>query len=99
MSIINIYNCDCLEFMADKQENAYDLAIVDPPYGLLDSGAQKGGVSEKFKNRIYKNGVIDKWDKKPPSKYFISLKCISKHQIIWGGNYFDLPPTRCVIFW
>ena len=99
MSELNITNEDNMALMARYSDNYFDLAIVDPPYGIIESGGQKGGISKKFKNRAYKNGIIDKWDIKPNQSYFNELFRVSKNQIIWGGNYFDLPPTRCVIFW
>ena len=94
-----ITNEDNMELMARYPDNYFDLAIVDPPYGIIESGGQKGGVSEKFKNRAYTNGSIDKWDNKPKTEYFEELFRVSKNQIIWGGNYFKLPPTRGIIFW
>ena len=78
------------------QDNQYDLAIVDPPYGLKKAGVQGGG---KMKDRAFNRGEIFKWDMAPPPEYFEELFRVSKEQIIWGGNYFDLPPTRCVIAW
>lgn len=81
--------------MPDK---AFDLAVVDPPYGIRDSGGVTGGAGT-FKNRIFQNGIIDRWDHAPSPEYFRELFRVSKHQIIWGGNYFDLPPSRCQLVW
>ncbi len=97
--MIEITNEDNMKMMKRYPDNHFELAIVDPPYGIIESGAQKGGVSKKFKNRAYKNGIIDKWDVKPSKIYFDELFRVSKNQIIWGGNYFELPPTRGIIFW
>ena len=88
-----------MELMSRYEDNYFDLAIVDPPYGIIESGAQRGGVSEEYKNRAYTNGSIDAWDIKPNKEYFDELFRVSKNQVIWGGNYFDLPPTRGIIFW
>ena len=101
MSQINLYNCDCMDFMADKPDNAYDLAIVDPPYGIGAGeriGRQsKGQNINDFKKPKYKTS---KWDNaKPNRKYFKELFRISKNQIIWGGNYFELPISRGWVFW
>ena len=52
-----------------------------------------------MRNRIFNHGSIDHWDKAPTKEYFIELFRVSKNQIIWGGNYFNLPPTRCVVCW
>ncbi len=78
------------------QDNAYDLAIVDPPYGLpADSSNSRG----KMGTRIFNKSNISTWDKAPSPEYFDQLFRVSKNQIIFGGNYFDLPPTRCFVCW
>ena len=94
---MNITNEDNMELMSRYEDNYFDLAIVDPPYGIGDKF--KGGKSGKMNF----NEVVDKgWDNETPSKeYFTELKRVSKHQIIWGGNYFldNLGNTRCFICW
>ena len=91
-----VHNSDCLPAMREMKDNQFDLAIVDPPYGLgkkIYSGGTKGC---KFHTLFGDN----KWDNSPPTKeYFDELFRISINQIICGGNYFDLPPTRCIICW
>ncbi|BAP30097.1 modification methylase [Chryseobacterium sp. StRB126] len=93
---ITITNEDNMELMARYPDNYFDLAIVDPPYGL---GAKlvEGGKSKK--RRFNKNLEAVKWDEVPSTDYFNELFRVSKNQIIWGSNYFDLPPTRCNIIW
>ena len=99
MAKINFYNIDCIEFMKTKPDKQYDLAIVDPPYGIGFSDYERGSSGIKVKERYTKNGKKD-WDKGiPTDEYFEQLFRVSKNQIIWGGNYFDLPPTQCFIFW
>ena len=91
MSEINFYNIDNIEFMKTKPNNHYDLAIVDPPYGI--------GVT---KNKRLNNNSDNDWDSKiPEPEYFEQLFRISKNQIIWGGNYFieHLKNSRCFINW
>lgn len=96
---MDLRNCDNMELMREFPDNYFDLAIVDPPYGIGFSDYERGGGSEKLKTRHTKNGKKD-WDKQIPSdEYFAELFRVSKNQIIWGGNYFDLPPTQCFIFW
>lgn len=94
--MINLHNGDCMEALAKMQDNEFDLAIVDPPYGLgkkIYSGGTKGC---KFHTLFGDN----KWDDNvPPKEYFDELFRVSKNQIIWGGNYFDLPPTRTIVCW
>jgi site-specific DNA-methyltransferase (adenine-specific) len=92
--MINMIHADCMIEMAKMPDNAFDLAIVDPPYGI---GAKfKGGKTGKMQF----NEVVEKgWDEAPTDKYFSEVKRVSKNQIIWGGNYFGLPPSRCWIIW
>lgn len=90
----NLYNCDCMEGMKQFPDKYFELAIVDPPYGIGDKF--KGGATGKMNfNEIVSKG----WDDAPSKEYFAELFRVSKNQIIWGGNYFGLPPTRCFIMW
>jgi len=92
--VIEMLNCDCMEYMATLPDKAFELAIVDPPYGIGDRFT--GGASGKMQfNEI----VSKEWDIVPPEEYFKELSRISENQIIWGGNYFKLPPSRCIIVW
>ena len=87
------YNCDCMELMRDTPDKFYDLCICDPPYGI-------GAACMKRGNGAVQPDKSKKWDDKPPEQaYFTELFRVSKNQIIWGGNYFGLPPTRCVLVW
>ncbi len=89
-----VYNEDCVEGLKRFSDNHFDLAIVDPPYGIGDKF--KGGKTGKMNF----NEIVNKdWDKVPSDEYFAELQRVSKNQIIWGGNYFNLPPTRCFIVW
>lgn len=98
--MINLNLGDCVDAMYKMEDNAYDLAIVDPPYGMKELGAQTGGKGG-MSHRAYHNGAIDKWDKRPTKEYFDNLRRISKEQIIWGGQYFTnvLPESRCWVCW
>jgi len=91
---IKLYNIDCMQYMATCKDNEFDLAIVDPPYGLGDSVVNSGGRFKRYHN---KNG---NWDKEIPTKeYFEEVFRVSKEQIIFGGNYFALPANKCFIVW
>lgn len=93
---VELLNCDCLEYMRGCADNSFDLAIVDPPYGLgkkLTSGGNGSGWGKMV------NSGADKWDIAPSPEYFTELFRVSKNQIIWGGNYFDLAPSRCFLIW
>lgn len=94
--MLQITNEDNMLLMARYPDNYFDLAIVDPPYGLPERSGKDAG---KLKNRIIQDMHKKDWDIAPENKYFEELKRISKNQIIWGGNYFMLPPSRCMIVW
>ena len=91
-----VYNEDCVEGLKRFSDNHFDLAIVDPPYGLgnklVDGGAGRNGKFDKNRDSV-------KWDILPNDEYFTELMRVSKNQIIWGSNYFQLPPTRCNLIW
>ena len=83
-----------MEYMATLEDKAFDLAIVDPPYGL-NMAKEKPRKDGRFAHNKPRT-----WDEKiPDAAYFAELRRVSEHQIIWGGNYFPLPPTQSFIFW
>ena len=91
---IALYNMDCMELLRQTPDKYDSLCVVDPPYGIGD--LFKGGASGKMQF----NEVVDKgWDVVPDESYFLELMRVSKNQIVWGGNYFKLPPSRCFIVW
>jgi site-specific DNA-methyltransferase (adenine-specific) len=103
MAEINFYNIDCIELMKTKPDNHYDLAIVDPPYGIGASNYQRGGTRYGNSAAICKTYTKKDWDNEPPSKeYFDELFRVSKNQIIWGANHFisRMPyDSSCWIVW
>ena len=105
-------NADCVQAMKQYPDGYFDLAVVDPPYGGGGVSVQApgrdevrrtvrpiqacrtgGGWAAKFGKKIVA------WDNAPGKEYFDELFRVSKQQIIWGGNYFDLPPCRCFLIW
>lgn len=130
-------NVDCMEYMRTLPDKAFDLAVVDPPYGDGNGGSAKrfggmfgavygentrahvadaherdgapqynrfGGIFDKYKSSQNGRDMGGKVRKKivaldvaPKEEYFQELFRISRDQIIWGGNYFSLPPTRCFL--
>ena len=94
--VSEVYNIDCLEFMATCKDKQFDLAIVDLPYGI---GVDKMTLGNG-KHKIQRGGA--NWDNEiPKAEYWSELFRISNNQIIWGGNYFTeyLQPSRCWILW
>jgi site-specific DNA-methyltransferase (adenine-specific) len=98
---ITVTNEDNLTLMARYPDKYFELAIVDPPYGIgADENAFKNGVNCKANG--FKEHKKSNWDNAIPTKeYFDELKRVSKNQIIWGGNYFTehLPPVMSWIIW
>ena len=87
--MITYTNEDCMAGMARYPDKYFDLAIVDPPYGI--------GISS---NPVRQAHTKKQWDSNIPDLiYFKELKRVSKNQIIWGGNYYDLPPTQNYLIW
>ena len=94
LELNRLYNMDCMEGMKQFPDKYFELAIVDPPYGQFNDdkrGHQGGGHAKRY--------GYGKWDIAPNEDYFKELFRVSKNQIIWGGNYFALPPTRCFVVW
>lgn len=101
---LNKITCaDCLDVMRELPDKCVDLVLTDPPYG----GSQKndcnnikcertGGWSTKYQGGA---NAIYNWDVAPTAEVFAEIFRVSKNQIIWGGNYFGLPPTRCFFVW
>ena len=118
---IELLNCDCMEYMRTLPDNAFDLAICDPPYGggndgELNWGGQVRGkirpiqVNHAFGGRFERYNYPPQqhdgkkenrisWDTAPSEEYFKELFRVSRNQIIWGANYFKMPPTRCFVVW
>ena len=94
---LSFFNSDNLEIMRGFKDNEFDLAIVDPPYGIERFKANDGGNSKK----ITTFGDKDKnWNNiKPSAEYWKQLFRVSKYQIVWGGNYFELPTSEYFIVW
>jgi len=86
-----------MDYMKGLSDNAFDIAIVDPQYGIE---ADKKNAHSSIRDND--KWALKEWDKQPPGEdYFLELFRVSKHQIIWGGNYFldFLPSTQCFLIW
>jgi site-specific DNA-methyltransferase (adenine-specific) len=92
--MIELLNIDCMDYLATCENNAFELAIVDPPYGaveLMNTSGRAAKMCEEMK----------KWDKRPEREYFDELRRVSKNQIIWGAHYFldKLPISSRWLCW
>jgi len=100
---IELLNMDCLLYMKQCEDKQFDLAIVDPPYGINMDGDINIRKPDRKSTWNKKDKYTRKdWDKETPSnEYWTELFRISKNQIVWGGNYFtdNLPISKCWVFW
>jgi len=88
---INIYNRDCLEAMQEMPDNAFQLAICDPPYRNQEDNQPTKDMRS--------NGTMSNFGDKPTDEYFNELFRVSKNQIIWGANNFTLPNYKGFVVW
>lgn len=95
--MIELLNIDCMDYMKDVPDKYFDLAIVDPPYGInghAEIGVKKGQRVSKW--------MLKEWDgEQVNGDYFKELFRVSKEQVVWGWNYFadHLNRTRCFLVW
>jgi len=94
-----VYNEDCIAGMKRYPDKYFDLAIVDPPYGIKEDGHRENNRSKLAKSKKYHKAL---WDQpRPDERYFIELFRISKNQIIWGANNYPeyLKQSPCWLVW
>ena len=87
----DLYNADCMEAMKEFPDQFFDLAIVDPPY--------RDEKENQPTKDMRANGFVADFGQKPCEDYFVELRRVSKNQVIWGGNNFQLPPYKGFIVW
>ena len=93
-----LYNGDCLTIIPELEP--VDLVLTDPPYGIGNKWVGGFGKNHGWSKSHLEKEIRNEWDSKPPSKKCLSIiQKISQFQIIWGGNYFDLPVSRCWLVW
>jgi site-specific DNA-methyltransferase (adenine-specific) len=98
--ISNAFNMDCMEAMKKFPDKYFELAIVDPPYGIKAGNVYTEKSKVHGKSNALRSAYKVNWDNSTPDEdYFNELFRVSKNQIIWGGNYFNLPPTKGYIVW
>jgi site-specific DNA-methyltransferase (adenine-specific) len=96
---VTIYNCDCMELMKTFPDHYFELAQVDPPYGMAGRWVSRGTGGFTLKpDEIEK---LNEWDNVPDRPYFDELKRVSQNYLVWGGNYFakHLGDTNSIIIW
>jgi site-specific DNA-methyltransferase (adenine-specific) len=94
-----IFNEDCIQGMKRYADKYFDLAIVDPPYGL-GMRTVEGGTRRNSQTQFIEDLKTKQWDNQiPTEEYWKELFRVSKNQIVWGGNYFGLPAHRTFIVW
>src|SRR6056300_1012686 len=89
LNMITLHNRDCLEAMREMEDNSFDLAIVDPPYRDQNQPTKD----------MRANGSMKSLEGRPSQEYFDQLFRVSKNQIIWGANNFQLPQFKGFIVW
>lgn len=97
--MIEMIHGDCMAAMVKMKDKAFDLAIVDPNYGIGEDGAKNHSRGKLASATLY---TPKNWDREtPPAVYFSELRRVSINQIIWGGNFFldHLSSTPCMIVW
>ncbi len=95
LELNKLYLMDCMEGMKEFPDNYFQLALVDPPYGIGMGGTLNVNSKVKFKNKTWDSEI-------PNNRYFIELKRISENQIVWGGNYFPVlwdKPCKDFVYW
>jgi len=96
--MIKLHNIDCMEYLAACDDNAFELAIVDPPYGIGENGSKNHTRGKLAKATRYKAFAGE--DKEPMNEeYFQELERVSKNQIIWGANHFRAKNSSCWLVW
>lgn len=103
-NIGKIVCADCMDVLRQMPDGAVDLVLTDPPYGSAKREAEAGERRGRFGSKgsrfeRYGREVANAWDVAPGAEVFREMFRVSKEQIIWGGNYFELPPTRCFNVW
>ncbi len=88
---------DCVEAMKSYPDNYFDLAIVDPPYGIKRFEKPSGKTRFSSSKLMQENGLT--WDNKPKQEYWDELFRVSKNQIVWGANNFIMPPSEYFCIW
>lgn len=106
-----IIHADCMNILKELPDKCIDLVLTDPPYGGGCEAAMRGRFKKYESKDLIKarrtgegwakkyGSKVRRWDIAPEQEVFEEIFRVSKNQIIWGGNYFTMPPTRCFLVW
>jgi len=94
---VKIYHGDCLEWLPTLEAGIVDAVVTDPPYGIAACNRSDGGVGSIASGSKYYGR--EAWDLKPVPEAVQLFVELSLPSIVWGGNYYDLPPTSCLLIW
>ena len=100
--MIELLNMDCMDYLKECDDNAFDLAIVDPPYGIKRLSMEENRDPESNFRRSFAKMVdsAKSWNSEKPNKeYWEQLFRVSKEQIVWGANNFEMPPSEYFCIW
>jgi site-specific DNA-methyltransferase (adenine-specific) len=92
-----VFNEDCIEGMKRYHDKYFDLAVVDPPYGIERFNKPSGTTRFKSSKLMQQEGLT--WDVKPNDQYWDQLFRVSKNQIVFGANNFTMPPSEYFLIW
>tara|TARA_R100001509_G_scaffold63986_2_gene35207 strand:+ start:166 stop:807 length:642 start_codon:yes stop_codon:yes gene_type:complete len=96
--MIDLRHVDCIKYLATCEDNAFEIAIVDPPYGISESGATNHTRSKLAKSKNYK--PFAGGDRSAPSEeFFKELERVSRNQIIWGANHYRARNSSAWVVW
>lgn len=99
---LDLRRADCMDVMAEFPDKYFDLAIVDPPYGIARLSVEENRNPESKHRRSMSKMVSSAkaWNhKKPDSSYFSELFRVSRNQIVWGANNYEMPPSEYFCVW
>ena len=96
--MIDIHHIDCMDYLATCEDNAFELAIVDPPYGIGECGSTNHTRGKIATSKKYKP-FAGRDQSAPNEEYFTELERVSKHQILWGANHYRARESSAWLVW
>jgi site-specific DNA-methyltransferase (adenine-specific) len=99
LPFLSLFHADCMEIMKQYPDKYFDLAIVDPPYGIerFKNVTTTPSIKDVHAKRFQRMETVN--NNKPSDEYWSELFRVSKNQIVWGANNFELPPSEYFLCW